>query len=75
MSNTSCPNDIQYHVYSDRTMDKILENDTVDVLDLSGIYDYEVWLCPKCKRLYIFEPFVRGEDKPVKYIYKLESET
>ena len=72
MSNTLCPNDIEYHVYSDRTIDKICENDIIDVLDLSAMSDYDVWLCPKCKRLYVFEG---GGYKPPKYIYKLESET
>ena len=73
LSNGLTPNDIQYWVYSDRKMDKIRENDAIDVLELSIIEDYEVWLCPDCKRLYIFEN-PHKPDTPAKYIYRLETE-
>jgi len=68
MWNGLTPNDIQYWVYSDRKMDKICENDTIDVIALWDIYDYDVWRCPKCKRLYVFQD---GSNTP-KYIYQLE---
>ena len=60
MWNGLTPNDLQFWVYSDRKMDKIRENDIIDVIELSSMEDYEVWLCPKCKRLYIF---VEGNTK------------
>jgi len=68
--NGECPNDIQYWVYSDKKMEKIFENKTINVMKLSEINDYEVWLCPECKRLYVF---IEGKIK-TKYVYKLEEE-
>ena len=68
--NGECPNDIQYWVYSDFKMDEIFENDVIDVMKLSEIFDYEVWLCPDCKRLYLFEE----DSTKVKYVYQLEEE-
>ena len=69
MSNGLAPNDIQYWVYSDRAMDSI-ESETIDVVEFWGKADYEVWLCPKCKRLYVF-----GKDRNiVKFVYQLETE-
>ena len=32
LSNSSAPNDIQYHVYSDREWDKILEHDFIEMI-------------------------------------------
>jgi hypothetical protein len=68
--NGECPNDIQYWVYSDHKMEVIFENEIIDVTKLPEIADYEVWLCPDCKRLYLFQD---GDNK-VKYIYQLEEE-
>jgi len=73
MWNGLAPNDIQFWAYSDKKMEKIRENDTIDVIELSSMEDYEVWLCPKCKRLYIFDS-KETEYAPAKYIYKLETE-
>ena len=76
LSNTLCPNDIVYWVYSDITMDKICQNATIPTVSFTpetdGLLDkndYEVWRCPKCKRLYIFE-----DGEKAKYVYQLESE-
>lgn len=71
MRDNMIPNDIQFWVYSDRKMDQICENDTVDVIELSSIEDYEVWRCLKCKRLYVFES---GNSFNPKFIFKLEAE-
>ena len=69
MWNGESPNNIQLWVYSDRKMDKILEKDTIDVIELSNMEDFEVWLCPNCKRLSVFEP----GSSSVKYTYQLEN--
>lgn len=56
MWNGETPNDIELYVYSDRTVcEKVLENDTIDTVTVAGMYDYEVWKCPECERLYIFK--------------------
>ena len=54
MWNGQIPNDIEFSVYSDKRMCEILENDTVDTLDLAQMNDYDVWKCPVCGRLYVF---------------------
>lgn len=54
MWNGQIPNDIEFSVYSDKRMCEILENDTVDTLDLAQMNDYNVWKCPDCGRLYVF---------------------
>lgn len=62
------PNNIQFHVFSDKQMDQILENDTISTVDLfTKMEEYEVWRCPQCKRLYVFEE----NSKEAKYIYEL----
>ena len=79
LSNGLAPNDIQYWVYSDITMDKIAEKNCIDVVELWGNrFDYDVWRCPKCKRLYVFE-LQKNIDPPIyknapTYVYKLEDE-
>lgn len=71
MWNEQAPNDIEYWVYSDRTMcGEILENDTIDTVKLAGMYDYDAWRCPKCGRVYIFEKF----NNKVLRCYKPEDE-
>ena len=70
MWNGLTPNDIQLWVYSDRKMDEIRANDMIDVIELSNMEDYEVWLCPECKRLHVFE----ADKTKVKYVYQLEIE-
>ena len=69
MWNGETPNDIQFWAYSDRMMDKIREKDTVDVIELSSMENFEIWLCPDCKRLHIFDP----NSLSVKCTYKLEN--
>lgn len=56
MWNGEIPNDIEFWVYSDKTVcGKILETDTIDTVTVSGMYDYSAWRCPKCGRVYLFE--------------------
>jgi hypothetical protein len=61
------PNDIQLRVYTDKEWDKILEQDTIETWEIP-MPTYDVWRCPKCERIYIFE---HGNDKAIK-VYKLE---
>ena len=70
ISNSLMPNDVQYWVYSDKKMDKICKKDKIKVKKLINIEDYEVWLCPKCKRLIVFK---NGKAK-AKYLYRIEEE-
>lgn len=68
MWNGETPNDIEFSVFSDKTMNNILSDDSILTLDLANKADYNVWCCPECKRLYIF----KENDLSVKYIYKLD---
>ena len=71
MWNGQTPNDIEFWVYSDKRMcDEILDNDTIDTVKLASMYNYNVWRCPDCRRLYVFE---KGNTK-VLNCYKLEDE-
>lgn len=70
MWNGQIPNDIEYTVFSDRRMCEILEEDTVDTTDLALKNDYNVWLCPKCGRLYVFK---ESENKVLR-VYKPEDQ-
>ena len=66
--NGETPNDIEFWAYSDRTMDSILMSDSVSSQDFSVNADYNVWLCPLCRRLYIFN----GKDSVPLYVYTPE---
>ena len=68
MWNGICPNDIEYWVYSDRQMDSILDKDTISTLELMDLHTFNVWRCPQCKRLYIFD----NDRTEALYIYNLE---
>ena len=68
LSNSLYPNDIQHWVYSDKNIDKICKKNTIKVKKLIGKEDYEVWVCPECKRLIVFK---NGKNK-AKYIYQIE---
>jgi len=55
LSNSKCPNNIQYYVFSDPEWDEIIgmrsiEN-TLDIPDPK----YDVWKCPNCERIHIFD--------------------
>ena len=68
MWNSQIPNDIQIWAFTDRQIDKILEKDRRETPEFCEMYDYEVWLCPNCKRLHILE----GKSNTTRYIYHLE---
>jgi hypothetical protein len=63
------PNDIELRVYTNQEWNEILEkNDTIEGWKFP-LPTYEVWKCPKCERLYVFED---GNDKAIK-VYNLET--
>lgn len=70
MWNGQIPNDIEFSVYSDKRMCEILENDTVDTIDLARMNEYNVWRCPECGRLYVF----KGSDNKITRVYKPEDD-
>lgn len=64
--NGLCPNDIQLIVYTDKEWDQIMDCDQIQPWMIPSPAR-EVWRCPKCKRIYVFQ---EGDDHP-KYIYEL----
>jgi hypothetical protein len=63
------PNDVQLRVYTDREWDEIINMCEINLINIPHP-KYDVWRCPSCERLYVFEDF---NEKAIK-IYKLEQE-
>ncbi len=53
LSNSEVPNEIEFHVYSDKEWSKVLENDSINTWEIPSP-NRSVWKCPKCQRIYIF---------------------
>ena len=68
LSDDTIPNDIQHWVYTDKKKDAVSASDVIEATKLLDAVDYDVWLCPNCKRLWVFE---EGKAS-AKYLYKLE---
>ena len=82
MWNGRVPNDIEFAVFSDVRSCEIVENPpkfstdpfelTCDLNDLFAMADYEVWRCPECGRLYVFDN--QDDSHRAKYVYRLEED-
>ena len=53
LSNTQAPNDIEWTVFADREWDNIINIGMIDSGDLPDP-KYDVWRCPNCERVYVF---------------------
>lgn len=83
MWNGRVPNDIEFTVFSDRRFCELVEKPpdlfsnpedfALDIGDLMDMADYEVWRCPKCGRLYIFD--LQNNPNKAKLVYKLEEDS
>ena len=67
LSNSAIPNDIELWVYTDKELDSILEVDIIEAWKFP-LPDHNAWRCPKCERVYVFEP---NNHTAIK-VYKLE---
>ncbi|EBF5850523.1 hypothetical protein HZU95_002883 [Listeria monocytogenes] len=65
LSNSMSPNDIELRVYTDKEWDELTNLGMIDSVDIP-FPKLDVWRCPVCKRLYVFDG-----DK-LKYQYALE---
>ena len=83
MWNGHTPNEIEFTAFSDACVCALIENppdrfsrpleSASDLfMDFFGLADYEVWRCPQCGRLYVFDR-QSGSDA-AKFVYKLEEE-
>lgn len=70
MWNGQTPNDIEYKVFSDRRMDKILERDEISTIEMFRLNDYDVWRCSVCGRLYVFKNESGSEGSKALCVYK-----
>lgn len=80
MWNGATPNDIEFTVFSDIRFCELLDEPCFfsgdpdmfpeDIMALMDRADYEIWRCPECGRLHVFD----RQDSPakVKYVYRLE---
>lgn len=64
LSNVQAPNDINLVVYTDREWDNICACDSIAPW-MIPLPKYEVWRCPVCRRIYVFE---QGENS-AKMVY------
>lgn len=60
LSNVEVPNEINLVVYTDEEWESICNCDSIQPW-MIPLPKYEVWRCPVCKRIYVFE---RGEALP-----------
>jgi len=68
LSNHEAPNDIQLRVYTDREWDEIFDCDIIQPWMMPRPR-YDVWRCPVCKNIYVFE---KGNEIPI-MVYRLET--
>ncbi len=68
LNNQSVPNNIELIVYSDYEWDEICKDDVIHPW-LIPSPKYEVWRCPECKRIYVYDP---PNNIPI-MVYSLES--
>jgi hypothetical protein len=68
LSTVQAPNNIQLWVYTDKEWDAIMDCETLIPWEIP-LPTYDVWMCPKCKRLYVFE---KGNDTAI-MTYVLEN--
>ena len=54
LNNQLAPNDIQLRVYTDKEWDAIIEKDILESWKIPSP-TYDVWRCPKCERVYVFD--------------------
>lgn len=62
LSTTQVPNDIQLRVYTDREWDEIMDCEALIPWKIP-LPKYDVWKCPACERIYVFED---KNDRPIK---------
>ena len=67
LSNQEAPNDIELVVYTDREWAEICDCDSIQPWMIPSPR-YEVWRCPVCKRIYVYEG---GADTST-MVYRLE---
>ena len=54
LNNSVVPNDIELRVYTDKEWDDIINIGMMDSVDLPDP-KYDVWRCPICERVYVFQ--------------------
>ncbi|MDE6003961.1 MAG: hypothetical protein K2G88_01060 [Oscillospiraceae bacterium] len=68
LSNSLSPNDIQLRVYTDKEWEKVFDCESIQPWQIP-LPKYEVWRCPMCKSIYVYE---NGNNQPI-MTYRLEN--
>ena len=68
LSNHETPNDIELVVYTDIEWNEICNCDSIQPW-MIPTPKYEVWRCPVCKRIYVYED---SDESPI-MVYRLET--
>lgn len=68
LSDGRVPNDVELWVYTDQEWSEIIDRDSIDPIQIP-MPKYDVWRCPRCERVYIFNWSL--DEKPIK-VYVLE---
>ena len=68
LNNHEAPNDIELVVYTDKEWSEICDCDSIQPW-MVPLPKYEVWRCPICKRIYVYED---GKELPI-MVYRLET--
>ena len=67
LDNHKAPNDVELVVYTDKEWDEICNCDSIQPW-MMPLPQYNVWRCPICKRIYVYE---KDNDDPI-MVYCLE---
>lgn len=70
LNNQAAPNDVQLWVYTDREWDEMFNCDSIEPWMIPHPR-YDVWRCPVCKNIYVYE---NGNDVPI-MIYRLDKKS
>ncbi len=70
LSNSMAPNDVQLRVFTDREWDGIINLGDIDSIDLPDPKK-DVWMCSKCKRIYVFN---EEDTSKLLRVYAIEEE-
>ena len=71
MWNGETPNDIEFHVMSDRRLCDIQQADSIGTVEMADSFDYNVWRCPDCGRLYVYD----DKGSSALFVYTIEEES
>ena len=70
LNSQESPVEVKLHVYTDTEWDEIWGDEAITSENFPDT-KYDIWRCPKCERIYVFD-YTRDKDRLIKY-YVLHS--